>query len=569
MTDSQMAKLGKTLLAQARYFSNQTYFEGINNLSEFVTGKVTGEEDPDRTLPGSIAYTGTQAIPFSGLLSYVARAMDPVFRKTESDSQLGSAVQTVKRRLPGVSKDLPAYKDPRGNESERNETRFGVGGPFGLAPFETGEANDEYNEAFEARKRKLQENKAMAKTIKKTEKVSREINDLAELGEIDKVRELVMENKEELVKFEAYKELRSEIKELQKGRAEVSMMRQLSDDQKVDIISTMDEHIETRLKILDALGETNIFDNKVPKESFKVDLSGIGETLSKANPINPPEAFAKTTTDTATLKVSGPTIGDYINKGVEAIKGKLSDINEAINPFAQSDESIEAGSKTQAVLAAQKPEIPVAEPTPAPPRVDQPAYYENSQSDQIIVKSGDEGQEPTTVKLPSDISSRVAEVFGDELALQAARILHHPHGETYGSKYYGQNKNKGENPGWRLGAPPEGEEWWDHNYDPEGNVKHITNPFSKEKEINTDRGLFRINNETFYDYLGDRREGYRDAMYEAGIIDEPDYKHITPEKAKEYYDRMYDMEKNVAMAKIIYDKAGWKAWFAAPIELIE
>ena len=106
------------------------------------------------------------------------------------------------------------------------------------------------------------------------------------------------------------------------------------------------------------------------------------------------------------------------------------------------------------------------------------------------------------------------------------------------------------------------------NNDPDAPVDQKLNPFSGNMENSTDRGLFRINNATFWDYLADSRPGFREAMYRAGIIDSPhdNWEGLTPAKIQEYWDRMLDPELNIKMAKIIYDKQGWKAWMAAPEE---
>lgn len=63
-----------------------------------------------------------------------------------------------------------------------------------------------------------------------------------------------------------------------------------------------------------------------------------------------------------------------------------------------------------------------------------------------------------------------------------------------------------------------------------------------------DRGLFRINSNTFADFM--RRKGKLLAQY--GI---------------KTWDDMLNPQKNAFMAKIIKDEQGWKAWYAAPEDL--
>ncbi|MBU2061866.1 MAG: hypothetical protein KKH44_08485, partial [Bacteroidetes bacterium] len=67
-----------------------------------------------------------------------------------------------------------------------------------------------------------------------------------------------------------------------------------------------------------------------------------------------------------------------------------------------------------------------------------------------------------------------------------------------------------------------------------------------------DRGLFRINSNTFNGMLQDPFWGK--AMQKYGINN---------------WDDMMDLQKNAFMARLIYQRQGWGAWVAAPPKLIE
>lgn len=179
------------------------------------------------------------------------------------------------------------------------------------------------------------------------------------------------------------------------------------------------------------------------------------------------------------------------------------------------------------------------------------------------------GQEWIDPNIPEDISKMIDETFGD-LAVRAKQIL---------SWLDESGKAGGENRGYITGkgvddynyvteeyTKPDGTKGEKYVLDENGNKipKFIENPFSGEKEKSEDRGLFRIHNETFYTYLNGKEE--RKKMYEAGIIPErhENANEITPEMAKQYYEMMYDPEKNIKMAKLIYEKQGAKAWHARP-----
>jgi len=68
--------------------------------------------------------------------------------------------------------------------------------------------------------------------------------------------------------------------------------------------------------------------------------------------------------------------------------------------------------------------------------------------------------------------------------------------------------------------------------------------------INEDRGLFRINSGSFYDLMKRKKK-------------EMENLEITS------YDDMYNVDKNIAVAKIIYKEGGWKRWYGAAPELIK
>ena len=197
--------------------------------------------------------------------------------------------------------------------------------------------------------------------------------------------------------------------------------------------------------------------------------------------------------------------------------------------------------KPEAVEAEEEP--PKAIPTPVPEQ------------------EAPGGQEWVDPSIPEEISGVIDEVFGD-LAIRAKQILRWKDEE---GKYGGENQAFDPTldiPNRTKYDPKSGEQVW--NNDPDAPIDQIVNPFTKEQEDSLDRGLFRINNKTFYTYLGGKEE--RKLLYEVGIIDEPhlNWKGLTPEKVEEYWGRMLDTEMNIKMAKIIYDKQGAKAWVARP-----
>lgn len=195
--------------------------------------------------------------------------------------------------------------------------------------------------------------------------------------------------------------------------------------------------------------------------------------------------------------------------------------------------------------------IPIEEPLPGrvmPPKT--PV--------QIIprVKAGEELKQRIEVPsykpggkevLPQKIAQVLMSVFdASKEATTAATALHHPKQQTYTpqeiARFGNESWNHGENPDYITQKSP-----YDYNTDKYGKPYMIVNPKGQE-EPSEDRGLFRINNATFYGLQ--KRKGR--LLKELGI---------------DSYQDMYDPLKNAMVAKIIKDEGGWSRWFAAPLSL--
>jgi len=320
------------------------------------------------------------------------------------------------------------------------------------------------------------------------------------------------------------------------------------------------QSLETERKDFIAAAPPTINKN-VASELF----DSVVDELAKANPFDPPEAQAKAgplgemtfviekdrgvTSET----VERQSIKDFLMEKIKVIRDKI---------FGGSDdETVEDPEPTQAPLPT---EIPTETPTPTPQlRVNTPSYYRSEDSNQIVIQSGGQNEDVNVIDVPPEISETITNVFGRDLALEAARVLHHQYGEQV--KGYGQ----GENTEFKISNITVSNEGHDTPLTEE--TRKVLDKKGDDGYYHSfDKGLFRINSRRFEDIMRDYRPGYRDAMYEAGIIDDPyTDKPVTKAVIQKYWNEMDDLEKNVKMAKIIYEISGsWEPWFAAPIDLI-
>jgi len=131
-TDSEIQKLINTMSSSVEFFSEQTFAQGLGNWTRLLQG------DIDYSAATNLAFTAEQLLPFRGTLSYIARTLDPTYRKIPSGTFEQRFLDTIKKDIPYMSKQLPAITEPNGEESRRSPLA-----PF--IPFDVGSSNREYD----------------------------------------------------------------------------------------------------------------------------------------------------------------------------------------------------------------------------------------------------------------------------------------------------------------------------------------------------------------------------------------------------------------------------------------
>lgn len=114
----------------ARFIGSQTSMQGANNVFSLLSGK------EDMSLEKALGFAGSQVIPASGLLRYINSILDPKFRKSTSFTE------TIRKDIPGMSKDLEAYVDPSGKPAERVLSDW-------FAPYTIGTQEKKYEARFQ------------------------------------------------------------------------------------------------------------------------------------------------------------------------------------------------------------------------------------------------------------------------------------------------------------------------------------------------------------------------------------------------------------------------------------
>lgn len=107
-----LALLGSALGGVAEFFSNQSYVEGLGKLLDAVRSEEKGAAEFVATVPG-------QLIPLASLQRWVTQIVDPVYRKAPKRLTAQGLIDNIKKGIPGLSDDLPAYTTPDGKPSQR------------------------------------------------------------------------------------------------------------------------------------------------------------------------------------------------------------------------------------------------------------------------------------------------------------------------------------------------------------------------------------------------------------------------------------------------------------------
>lgn len=101
LSDSNMDKIVDAIAGLSRFFSDQSYMQGLGDLVGFAQGQ---KADFFAAIP-------TQLIPLSSLQGWVNGIMDEIKRKPEKGLSMTSIVDKIKLKIIGMSKLVPAQID--------------------------------------------------------------------------------------------------------------------------------------------------------------------------------------------------------------------------------------------------------------------------------------------------------------------------------------------------------------------------------------------------------------------------------------------------------------------------
>src|SRR3990167_8566713 len=147
LTDSGIEKATQVAGGLLNFILGQTPLSGLNTFAQLAQG------DIDFSLVRNLGFTSSQLIPFSGLLSWISKIVDPIYRKPDT------FMEQIQSGIPGMTQELTPYTEPFGQPSTRQPINQ-------FLPFDIGQTKLEYESMLQQRESKLQSN-AMESAAKK------------------------------------------------------------------------------------------------------------------------------------------------------------------------------------------------------------------------------------------------------------------------------------------------------------------------------------------------------------------------------------------------------------------
>jgi hypothetical protein len=107
VNNDMLSKLALAAAGIPKIILAQTPVSGVNGLMEAMQGKL------DKTVSAQLGFQTGQFIPGAGLLQWMTKITDPVYRRPST------IAETIQAGIPGLSDDIKAYVDDTGADATR------------------------------------------------------------------------------------------------------------------------------------------------------------------------------------------------------------------------------------------------------------------------------------------------------------------------------------------------------------------------------------------------------------------------------------------------------------------
>lgn len=152
-----LATGGKAIGGTLGFFADQSYVRGIGDFIDAARGDDFKQSRALSNIPA-------QLMPYRAMMGWIARIVDPVYRKTSGGTITQQVEKSLISQVPELSKSIEAYQTPFGEDSQRQFPLFNAFSPLSVTQ-ERGAEKDYYD----ARKSERDQNKQIDKHIKDIE----------------------------------------------------------------------------------------------------------------------------------------------------------------------------------------------------------------------------------------------------------------------------------------------------------------------------------------------------------------------------------------------------------------
>lgn len=155
--EDQLATIGGSISGTLGFFADQSFVRGIGDIIDAVKGDEYKQARGLSNIPA-------QMVPYRSAMGWIARLVDPVYRKTSGGSVLEQVQKSIVSQIPYASKTLEAYKTPFGTESVRQFPWTNA-----VSPLSISQEKPKEKEYYDARQKIRVQNKEADKILKKIE----------------------------------------------------------------------------------------------------------------------------------------------------------------------------------------------------------------------------------------------------------------------------------------------------------------------------------------------------------------------------------------------------------------
>lgn len=156
-SEDQLATIGNAMAGTLGFFADQSYVRGIGDIIDAFRGDEYKQARGLSNIPA-------QLIPYRSAMGWIARLVDPVYRKTTGGTVPEQIGKSLVSQIPFASKSLEAYQTPFGTDSERQFPMVNA-----ISPFSISQERPEEKAYYDARNSIRQEKKEVNRILDKIE----------------------------------------------------------------------------------------------------------------------------------------------------------------------------------------------------------------------------------------------------------------------------------------------------------------------------------------------------------------------------------------------------------------